>query len=123
MLMNDTPDKLHSMSNDKPNLIDPQYEIITNLFSGLKDKIKVDMENTPYPYTSKALFYGAKKIDGQLQAVFHANDNGHHYVASILFRTIFEHFLVSYYIATKCRVEQNDDAAIASFILAHLRLQ
>jgi hypothetical protein len=89
--------------------IEGQYLLISGLFADLEKNIKTDINRSMFRYSCNAVYYGAKKIDLQLSILLKSNQDENYYVNNILFRTIFEHYLVAYFIATKCRIHFTDD--------------
>jgi hypothetical protein len=87
-----------------------QYLLIGGFYSQLENLIKADTQYSRFPCTARALYYGIKKIDAQVSVLMESDAKHNYYVNNILFRTIIEHFLVTYYIGTRCRVERSDAA-------------
>lgn len=100
-------DEKYNLDADQDR-IESQYILLGGMFIELERKLLVDINYTIFQHSCNALYYGAKKIDNQLSVLFKSDMDDNYYVNNILFRTIFEHFLVAYYIGTRCRAEYKD---------------
>jgi hypothetical protein len=92
--------------------VEDSYEFINYYYYHHFDQVIKQLDTLKLRATGIALFRGIQKIDAQLDVLLKSNEMQKHYVNRILFRTIYEHFLISYYIATRSRVTKTDEAAL-----------
>lgn len=89
-----------------------QYDLIHKIFEENKDKIGNSIKNSQYPETHKTLSLFHLKIE-EFKSTFEAlESNGSFYTSQCLSRILVEHFLVAYFIWTRCRIEKSDECAI-----------
>lgn len=86
--------------------IDQQYIFTKEKFDQVIQEINTDIEKSKFPTTYKALIRNSIKIDYLLDGIINASSS--FYVSQIVTRTLFEHYLVGYYIWTKFRIDRND---------------
>jgi hypothetical protein len=96
------------MQKDYHQLIDKYYGIAVDYFNQYEEKISIDIEKVRFDQTSKALYRFIKKIMSVHNVIKSMNPLNDYYPIQILHRAIIEHFLVAYYISTKCHVDYSD---------------
>lgn len=82
--------------------------MINIIFNTHIAKIKKDIENSQFPKTAKALYRFYEKISSIKELLDKITDYKEIYVAKILLRVLFEHFIVAYYIFYRFNLEGND---------------
>jgi hypothetical protein len=89
--------------------INENYMHFRRSFFILNSLVLNDISRSRFPNSSKALYYGALKIEQQLDALEFLGNNGSFYSTAIIYRTIIEHFLVSYLIGINCIHKKIDE--------------
>jgi hypothetical protein len=84
------------------------YKLTNGIFSVFEFRITVDIPRVRFPYTASALYYCAKKIDAIIDIILQKNKKEEYYITNLLIRSLFEHFLIGHYIATRSRLERSD---------------
>jgi hypothetical protein len=96
------------------NNIESIYITTTKNFNKILSRIEFDIERSKFPYSITAILRFSKKIDYLLDTI--KSSKVSYYVSQILTRVLFEHYLVSHYIWTKLRLEENDDCGKAFYM-------
>jgi hypothetical protein len=89
-----------------------QYEIVHKVYSENTLEIEERIGKSKFPVTFKVLKNFALKIDDILKSLESIEVNQSFYSSQALTRILYEHYLVAYYIWTKCRVDNSDECAI-----------
>jgi hypothetical protein len=88
-----------------------QFELVHKTYSENIEEINERISKSKYPITFKVLQSFALKIDDILKSLESLETNQSFYSSQGLTRILYEHYLVAYYVWTKCRVDNNDECA------------
>jgi hypothetical protein len=85
-----------------------QFELVHKVYKDNLQKIEELIQKSKYPKTFQVLknFYG--KIYDLMKSLEEIEKIQGFYASQALSRILYEHFLVAYYIWTKCRIDKND---------------
>lgn len=89
-----------------------QYELVHKIYSENILEIDERIGKSKFPITFKVLKNFSLKIDDILKSLESIEINQGFYSSQGLTRILYEHYLVAYYIWTKCRVDNSDECAI-----------
>jgi hypothetical protein len=82
-----------------------EYGLMNALFKNYELDLKIDIELSKYPYSNRAVYNGIKKMDLVIEKLISCDS---FYVANVLTRVLFEHYIVTYYIAVKSQLDFSD---------------
>lgn len=86
--------------------INIQYNSTLNIFNQNITKILSDIEKSKFNKSLTCILHKSYQIDSLLNAIEKCENN--YYASQVLLRSVFEHFLVGYYVYLKTRINQND---------------
>lgn len=89
-----------------------QSELVYKVYNENIDKIEELINQSKYPKTFQALKNFYYKIDDIKKSLIEIEKINSFYTSQALSRILYEHFLVAYYIWTKCRIDKDDSCAI-----------
>ncbi len=87
---------------------DLTHKIYSENIIEINDKIKL----SKFPITFKVLINFSLKINDILKCLKNAEENECFYSSQGLTRILYEHYLIAFYIWTKCRTNNNDECAL-----------
>jgi hypothetical protein len=88
-----------------------QAKLVYRIYNENIDKIELLINQSKYPKTFQALKNFYYKIDDIKRSLVEIEKINSFYTSQALSRILYEHFLVAYYIWTKCRIDKNDSCA------------
>lgn len=88
------------------------YELVHKVYNDNLPKIEELIGKSKYPKTFQVLKNFYAKIHDIMKALVEIEKIQGFYSSQALSRVLYEHFLVAYYIWTKCRVDKNDNCGI-----------
>jgi hypothetical protein len=89
-----------------------QYELVHRVYSENTNEIDERIGKSKFPVTFQVLKLFSLKINDILKSLQSIEANQSFYSSQGLTRILYEHYLVAYFIWTKCRVDDNDECAI-----------
>jgi hypothetical protein len=89
-----------------------QYELVYKVYNENIEEITYRIKNSKFPTTFKILGNFLSKIQDLENGLEKLHIDNNFYTSQCLIRVLYEHYLVAYYIWTRCRVEVTDDCAI-----------
>lgn len=96
------------------NLI-AQSEIVNDTYQKSIAVINERIGKSQFPYTFKLLTRFISKTDQLLKSLVGSKNEELFYSSQGLTRILIEHFIVAYYVWTKCRVDKSDDCALSYY--------
>lgn len=88
-----------------------QFELVHKVYNENLEKIEGLIQRSKYPKTFQVLRNFHSKIHDIMKSLEEIQRIQCFYASQALSRILFEHFLVAYYIFTKCRADNDDNCA------------
>ena len=93
-------------------MIQKQYELVNRVYSENIAEIDERIGKSSFPITIQVLRSFSMKLADILKSLENSEATLNFYASQCLTRVLYEHYLVAFYIWTKCRVDKNDESAI-----------
>jgi len=93
----------------KNEIIMNQYSLVYKIYNDNIDLVNEIIEKSNLPHTFKALKNFHSKIEELTSSLECIAVNNSFYSSQCLTRVLIEHFIVGYYIFTKCRIDESDE--------------
>jgi hypothetical protein len=90
--------------------------MIAEIFKSNLEKIENSISKSKYPNTAKLLYRSILKIEILKNVIFKLEEKDGSYAGNILLRSLFEHFLIAYYIWYDWEKTAKDEKASEYYI-------
>lgn len=88
------------------------YELVYKTYSENFEDISKRIAKSKFPITHDVLNKFSKKVDDLSKSLKCIEEIQCYYSSQALTRILYEHYLVAYYIWTKCRIDNSDECAL-----------
>ena len=86
-----------------------RHQMVEDFYLSQVGALRTLITKIEYPMTFECLINFEEKLYSIRKMIIESKNSNNLYSANILLRCFFEHFIVSYYIWTKCRLDETDE--------------